>query len=309
MYDPTERNVEQDVKKFVDMFERAQVGEIAPIQSRSPKHVLLVLDNTSQDELSIGIGRHLKKWFECTVSVFDARENVESNEIAQQAATHFDGTVLPKGSGDSFQQILDAVEASGCDFLVVPCPYGRDFEAIGPDSMGTVIDVLLARSPVPLLVVRKPYRAKEGLFNRVVLVLIGENKAASAAAAWASGFVSHCGSVQLLLILEEEFYVNVKKLMQEIAPDVEISPDSLSNALLKTHLHLHLGLQKAATEAGFQYDLAVYREDEPEAHAFEEEAQHPLLVLALERTDHSSEGHVHDRIRRSLNPLLIVPID
>jgi hypothetical protein len=36
------------------------------------------------------------------------------------------------------------------------------------------------------------------------------------------------------------------------------------------------------------------------------DTDHPLLVLALERTDHASQGHVHDRIRHSPHTVLVV---
>jgi len=309
MFDPTQRTVDHDVETFVKMFERAQVGEVAPVSPRKPQNVLLVLDASTQDDLSIRVARHLQKWFECSLSVLDAREQVDTNELADDVATSLSATALPKASGDSFEQILDGIESSGGDLIIVPCPYGRDYEAVGPDSSGTVIDVLLARSPVPLLVVRKPYGDEDELFHQVMLVLIGENKAAPAAAAWAAGFVGHSGSVQLVLILEEEFYNNVRSLMQEIAPDVEISADSLSSALLKTHMHLHVGLQKAAEQSGFHYELAVLRGDEPAADSIDDRPKHPLLVLALERADHASQGHVHDHIRSSPNLLLIVSVD
>lgn len=39
------------------------------------------------------------------------------------------------------------------------------------------------------------------------------------------------------------------------------------------------------------------------------QGQHPLVVLALERRDHGSQGHVHDRIRHSPHPVLIVARD
>ena len=305
MFEPTQRNVDQDVETFKQMFERAQVGEVAAIEPVEVSRVLLVLDSSIQDALSTEFARHCKRWFKCEVLVLDARESATSNQLAESVARQLDATAIDKPSGDSYDQIIEAIEQTACDFVIVPCPYGRDLEKIGPDSTGTVIDVLLARSPVPLLVVRRPYEVTQAVFSHVLLMLIGENQAAPAAASWASAFVSHSGRVQLVLILEEEFYENVRKLMQAVDPNIEITADALSQALLKTHMRLHRGLQKSASNIGFKYELGVYREDE--SLALEEASPHPLVVLALERGDHASEGHVQDRIRRTAHPLLIVP--
>lgn len=309
MFEPTQKNVDQDVAKFVKMFQRAQVGEVAPVSPQRPRAVLLVLDGTSQDELAICFARHFLKWAECRVSVVDARENVDSNELAERSAESLGATALAKNSGDSFQQILDAVGAAKCDLIVVPCPYGRELETVGADSTGTVIDVLLSRSPTPLLIVRKPYVPDGEVFDQVLLVLIGENEAAPFAAAWGVGLVAHSGVIQLVLILEEEFYENVRELMQAIDPDVEITPESLGDALLRTHMRLHRSLQKTAREIGFKYELTVHREGVSTLPYLTSDQGHPLLVLALERADHSSQGHVHDRIRRSRHSLLVAPVD
>ena len=305
MFEPTRRNVDQDVETFTQMFKHAQVGEVAAVEPVHVRRVLLVLDGSTQDLLSIAFAAHCQRSFQCPATVLDARESETSNQLAESVAKQLAAESINKPSGDSFDQILDAIEATACDFIIVPCPYGRDLDTIGPDSTGTVIDVLLARSPVPLLVVRRPYEVVGAVFSHVLLMLIGENKAAAAAAAWASAFVSHSGRVQLVLILEEEFYENIRQLMQAVDPKVEITPESLSQALLKTHMRLHRGLQKSASNIGFRYELGVYREHE--SHALEDASPQPLVVLALERGDHASEGHVSDRIRRTGHPLLIVP--
>lgn len=308
MVDTTQRDFDRNVESSMNLFEQARVGEVAAVQPNKPQRVLLALDGSSQDDLSIAFARHFHDRFHSSVTVVDARE-VESpvENLADAAAERLGASALPRGGGSSFQQILDAVESTNSDLAIVPCPFGRDLDEIGDDSTGTVIDVLLTRSPVPLLVVRKPYAPEREPFQKVYLVLIGENEAAPAAASWATGFVGASGRFEMVLVLEEEFYENVRELMKEIDPDVDVSPESLANALERTHVRLHRGLQKAAQEAGFQYEMLMRRENES-SDPLNAPHGHPLLVLALERTDHSSEGHVHDRIRRSINPLLVVPM-
>lgn len=307
MFEPTEQEVDDDLRKSIQMFQRSKVGEVPSIEPLRPTKLLLALDGSSQDETGIRLARQLCQRFECRLEVVDAREQVGENSLAEQAAAAFDAGVIAKPTGDSFDQILGAIASSECDLAIVPCPFGRDLESVGTDSTGTVIDVLLARSSVPLLIVRQPYPQNETLFENVVMLLIGENEAAPLAAQWAAGLVAPAGSIGLLLVLEEEVIENVQALFRSFDASADVTPDMLSDAMEQSYLVLHRGLQKAAEEHGFRFDFAVRREADgplPELRG-----QHPLLVLALERRDHGSQGHVHDRIRHSPHPLLVVARD
>jgi len=179
-----------------------------------------------------------------------------------------------------------------------------------PDNVGTVIDVMLSRTPVPLLVVREAFSsAKSTLFERVALVISGENEAAPAAAAKALALLQPGGTFTLSLILEEELYENFRKLMQAMHPDMEVSLESVTNALIQTHMRLHRGLQQAAAEQHFKYDLQVKHVDEVPQEITQEHSTNTLQALGLVRSDHHSQGVVNDRIRFSADPLLIVAVE
>lgn len=306
MVEPTKREVDRSLEDSMNLFRRAKVGKVAPVEPQHPEKILLVLDGSSQDPLGIALARNLHRRLECEVAVLDARESVDSNELATQTAEELAGTALPKPQGDSFQQILDAVEASESQLIIVPCPFGRDLESVGPDSVGTVIDVLLARSPAPILVVRRPFEPGGKLFHRVLLTLAAENHVAPTAAAWAVGLVALETNRRLVLVLDKESCENIQSLMRSLAPELEVNIESLAAALAKTYTRLHRGLQKAATDIGFEYELTM-QEDDPAMKVLDDETSHPLLVVALERTDHASQGYVQSRIRLSPNCVLVVP--
>lgn len=317
MFDPTQRNVDDDVSASMKMFQRAQVGEVAAIGPHKPKKLLLVLDGSSQDELGVKFAQGLAGRFECPLCVVDAREArqtegepaVEVEDRAVDVAASLSAEAVEKTEGESFEQVLAAVEQTGCDLVIVPCPFGRDLEKVGPDSTGTVIDVLLARCHVPILVVRKVFEPVGELYAEVMFTLIGENRAAPLAAGWAAGVTAPQGHLQLILVLEKEFYENFTVLLATLDPQLEVSPEQLAGALTKAHMRLHRGLQKGAEEHGFRYELNVLQEGELPTPPFDDESTHPLVVVALEREDHSSQGHVRDRIRLSPNPVLVVPAD
>ncbi len=309
MFEPTEREVDSVVRRSMEMFERAKVGEVAPVDPRVPQKVLVVLDGSSQDPMSISLADAFRRRFACGLALLDGREGVHDNDLAREAAESLQAQPLDKLEGESYEQILAAVELSECDLVVVPSPFQRELDKIGSDSTGTVIDVLLARAATPLLIVRRPYSLESQPFERVVMLLIGENEAAPAAACWTAGMVSPGGRIGLLLVLEDEVLENVQSLMRSLDPDAEITAENLGQAMQQSHVRLHRALQKAADRRGVGYQLDVWHESDARLAELSAGTQHPLLVLAHERADHGSQGHVHDRIRHSPHPVFVVSMD
>ena len=318
---PSENSVGRNLDRGVNLFRKAHVGDAAAVAPRTPRHVLAVLDGSRQDGTTVGLARHLKARFGCGVSVTDSRETPDGSPgdpaAAEAAAAGLGAAALPRTAGESYRRILDAVAESGCDLAVVPCPYGREPEETGPHSAGLTTDMLLAQSPVPLLVVREPFpvggsnddAAGDPPFGKIAVVLIGENAAARAACAWACGLAETAGgrpNLGLELLLEEEFFENVRDVLLALDPDADVTHERIAEALAKEHGRLHAGLKKTAAQKGFHYHLHTRRQrDEP--GVLTNDPARPLIVLALERGDHASEGHVADRVRRSANPLLVVP--
>ncbi len=304
--EPTRRKLDQAVEESMNLFSRARVGTVTPVEPRQPEAVLLALDGSSQDSFGIAIARQFRERFRCQLAVVDAREGDVSDDLVVEVAQALGGQPEPKLASESFNQILTATEHSKCDLLIAPCPYGRDLEAVGPDSAGTVIDVLLARSPVPVLVVRKPFEPQGDLFQQIAMILTAENEAAPEAAAWAAGLIASSGVFHLVLVLEREMYENIAALMQSIAPEMDVTIDSLSHALARNYMRLHSGLQKAAAQEGFSYKLELLVEGDAGPIAVEDALRPALRVLALERSDHVLQGSIQARIRQSLHPVLVV---
>ena len=122
-----------------------------------PASVLVVLDGSGQDACSVPLAAHLKARFGCELAVADARETDAAADACERAAADLSAAPMPRTEGESYEQILAAVDRSGCDLLITPCPFGREPESVGPHSAGLTTDMLLARCPVPMLVVRQPF--------------------------------------------------------------------------------------------------------------------------------------------------------
>ena len=308
MFDPTKHDFDDAIRRSMDAFERARIGEVAATEPRFPKKVLLVVDGSSQDQMGQVVASGLCRRFGCSLEVIDAREREKEDDLAGSMADLLGATAIRIRTGDSHEQILAAIPDSQPDLVIVPCPFGRDLERIGADSTGTVIDVLLARAPVPLLVIRNVYPLEEHIFQRVLIVLTGENEAAPAASRWATGLTAPDGRLELQLVLTRETFENVRELMRSMESEVEVTADQLTQALKRSHIRLHRALQLSAEKQGFRYRLDVRREHSE--HTVPGEAgggkQHRLLVLASEKADLTSQGHVRDQIRRSSDCVLVV---
>lgn len=307
MVEPTKREVDESLAASMKMFERVQLGEVAAVEPRHLKRILLALDASTQDATATSIARKLAQRFTAEISVLALCDNADK-VAAAAIETMGCGTIINAvGDKDSFEKILEATATAKADLVLSPCPFGRDFEQIGPDSAGTVVDVLIARTTVPVLVVREPHEVEDEPFGNVALTLVGENAAAADAAAWAATLVAPGGHFELVLMLEEEFRENVGRLLESMDKNAEPTPDELSAALRKTHVRLHRGLQKAAAERGFDYSLSVLPEDETREFLKQDFPRLSLVVVALERPHHVSQGYASHCVRHSRQPVLVVP--
>ena len=308
MFEQSKRQVDSDLARSMNLFERSEVGQVTAIVPKNPKNVLIGLDSSSQDPTVISFASELKDQHEVSLHaiLFPPFPGQPVNETSLAKLKELGVEPIKIGEGENFEQLLNAIEQTKTDLLVLPCPFGRDFDSIGGDSTGTVVDILIARCPVPFLVVRKPFESSRPALDHVRLILTDENAAARTAAESAIGLLSKKAKMELLLLIEASYFDNVRETMNEIKPEMEISYEDLEGALAKTFARLHASFQSTASEGQFKYKLLVRHEDETEySLSITDDANQKLFVLALERGDHRSEAQVHDFIRRSAHPVLV----
>ncbi len=157
------------------------------------------------------------------------------------------------------------------------------------------------------MVVRQPHEVSGEPFGTVALSLAGENHAAREAAAWAVGLVAPGGRLDLVLVFEEDFYENARQILESLDVDVEPGSETVEGALRKTHVRLHRALQKTARQLGFDYALAVEREESATKFLSRDLPDLSLVVVPVERPDHGSGDFANHRIRSSRQPVLVVP--
>jgi len=300
-------DLDRDVDESMRMFERSKIGGAA-IPIETPQQLLLVLDGSPQDLTAAEAAKYLHNRFGTETLVLDAREREHiQSDLAPGRAGQIPGAfAIERPSGDSYDAILAAIDQHPVDFVIVPCPFGRSFEQVGIDSVGTVIDVLLARCPHPLLVIRRDDQQLAAATHDVSMVVGAECEVVNKAAAWAFGLADSSAMVTLNLVIEKEQFENMRSLLEAIHPEETIDPEKFSDALTKTHEALHGSMAKTATNLELRYRLRpIAGEVAPPSPLTDEREM--LLVMPLEVDDRFGQGFVHDRLRRSPHPVLVVP--
>lgn len=311
MNEPTQSQVDSDLQKSMDLFQRSDVGITQSVPLRRPGHILLVLDGSTQDSAAVSLATRMKAQLSCELTwafvpagagcTLDSAHRERLNEVAGNETS----TNASK-ENDTANQILQLVKESGAELLIVPCPFGRDFEAIGEDSTGTVIDLLAARCQVPFVTIRRPDIVDVDPTGHVRLILTGENAAAELAASFAAGLVQSSGKLELLLLVEASFYHNFRQAMHAIDPSKNVTYEDLEHALARQYGRLHASLQHTADEVGFDYELLIRNEEDDISVTPEDPVTHPaVMVLGAERGDHDSLGEIRDFIRRCPHAVLV----
>jgi hypothetical protein len=314
MNDPDETEINREVDASIRMFEKSHVGPAATLTPIRPSRVLLVLDGSSQDQCSIAALSHLRDVHNVETLILDAREAktnddgrpVQRDDITSAVVNQVSGSrPIARPDGDSYDAILETLSKHDVDLVIVPCPFGRDFEKVGTDSAGTVIDVLLSRCPVPLLVMRREDQRLADCVNRVSVIIGGETDVETRAASWAFGLSSDQATVTLNLVVEKEHYENIRSIVEAISPEAHLDPEAFASALTKTHHVIHGAMAKTAHELGRTYYLRPQAGEVAPPNPLQN-TEKLLLVMPLEVDDRYGQGFVQDRIRRSPHPVLIV---
>lgn len=323
MTQPTQRQVDADLERSMELFSRAKVGQAELLDGVRPTRVFAAFDGSSQDLATALLTKQLAERSNCEVGYLLVAEDPET-QLAEEAATELNSisateVAIPQSVSSptesaekpaNYDMILAAATEFRADMLIAPCPFGRDFESLGEDSTGTVVDVLTARWPAPLVVTRRPDATGRDPTNHLRIILTGENPAAERAARLAVGLVQPDGRLELLLMVEKSFYEKFREALQSLQPGAEVSYEDLENALARTYGRLHASLQHTADKIGFTYELLIRHEGDELPITPEDPKTHPaLMVLAMQRSSLDAQGEVHEFIRRSPHPVFVASME
>lgn len=306
---PQPNEIDRDVDESMRMFEKSKVGESAALSPIKPSRVMAVLDGSPQDETTMASIAYLRETFNVETVVLDARDKIDGDttDLAIAAAGKVSGArPIVRGSGESYEAILAAIDTHAVDLVLIPCPFGRSFDKIGTDSAGTVIDVMLSRCPRPMLILRRDDQPIGTCVKTVRVVVSGESDVEIKAAGWAFGLAALDAVVSLNLVVEKEQYQTIRAIIEALTPGTSVDLETFSAAVTKTHASLHGAMAKTASAMNLTYELKPQAGEVAPPNPLNDHSA-MLLVMPIDVDDRFTQGFVQDRIRRSPHPVLVVP--
>lgn len=277
------RKDEFDVSEDVGMFEAAVHAPHLELSRPEVKIVLVALDGSNQDSTA--------------------------RAVAQAVGERTEAAVVEHYGATSSAEILQVCAAREADLIVLPVPFGRDISQLKDESLGSVADMLLQESAIPLLCVREamsPAQAAEAL-HALVLPVITADEFAARSAGWALRILAAGGRLRILAIADQEVIEEVHKLLGRAVDEAVLTPESLRQAVSVQDASLIAAVQKGgqSQRSSVHTEVKVGR-----AHQVVLEAANatPQLIVVGSAKDHTAPSfhRARDLILGAKGPVLIV---
>ncbi len=303
------KDVERIVEEQVEAFEEALLGKLG-LEVPKVETILLALDRSNQDELVTTLGRVLSQRLSASLVVTggfpealaDEAEKYVSEVRQRLKAAGSDARVLWPTGEESFDKILRTVDEAEAELLVLPAPYFRELESLGAESVGTNMDVILARSPIPVLVVRGPEPQPEEVLGHLHLAVFDGSPLSKLAAEWAI-LLAKEGRLDTLAVVEEEFV----EIMEEALAPEKITEEELAERLSRELIPLVSAVLRHCEEMEIPCDVKYVTGDLVEAILKRGDKKGGMIVLrGYEAHDRPWEKVARDVIPRSRAAVLVV---
>ena len=266
-----------DLQEDLGMFEAAT--HAAPIQlpEVSLTTVLLALDGSNQDNTARSVAARVAA--ACSAQVAEERGLITAQDIRAAKTTH------------------------RAELVVLPVPFGSDIGELREESLGVVMDQLLA-SCLPILAVRQPLEeaAVQSLFQRLHVPLSPVHESGPKALAWACRLLGPAGTLRVYEFADARLREEARTLGKEAEPAAAVG-----RVLSRFYAGTIAVLQRLAVEKGFQMRVASVSERFVKGTLAAVEQAAGLIVVAG-ATDRSSDAfhHAADLILGSRGPVLVV---
>lgn len=202
-----------DLNQSLGAFEGALSGKKIEIRPVTLRRILLAVDGSNQDPSAIALTQALARARGAKVYVVrgaDGEPGPEARELPSRVAAELkaapgpvEAEAVSANAPGPAQQILSAAQRCQAELIVAPAPYLRDFGLLGDESLSSPIDLLLAESSTPVLLVRHPLEAPEACLARVLLPLSVHLAGMGSVASWAFGVLASGGQVELHAVADQ----------------------------------------------------------------------------------------------------------
>ena len=315
MVDVTEAS-DSDLRSSMGAFEAALAAQVPELTLAELRRILVMVDGSNQDTLSVelakGLARNDGDEILLGYAYEGARDPASEAALAERAAglesAGLRVRVLERPEAPelrSHQLILGMIEREQPQLIVCDAPYLEDFEELGTDSVGSNLDVLMARSPVPLLVVRDPRLEAAACLERIIVPVTPWDAELVQAGAWAERMLTPGGTVRVLAVVDEE-RLRLAGVPEPFAVD-EADEQMLAGLHKPALAGLIAAMQKRASETGHNCRVSVRSGELPAVILRYAESSPGLIVAATPR---DPQAPLYQRtqalVRGSRWPVLVV---
>lgn len=273
---------EADLQEDVGMFEAAVHAQPTELPVKEVRNVLLALDGSNQDAT-------------CRLLA----ESMGAGGVLVHE-------VVPTGGAP---EILESIRKHQADLVFLPAPFGRDFQALREESLGSVIDMLLLEAPCPLVCARADLDAvgvRAALRDILVPVHVPVSEALSAVG-WATSLLRHTGNLELLAVIDRGALEEARRLLVSTAAAKALSTEALMRAVTDEMGGLTAAVQKLGLERGLNVQVEVKEGPAAETIVAEANRRARLLIVPAVRRHAAPAFHrAVDMILGSRGPVMFV---
>ena len=152
-----------------------------------------------------------------TGEVGDAERAAVESVVAQLKERGLKAASVFEKADEPAKQILAAKRAVDAGIVIVPAPYLQNYGRLGDESLSSTIDMLLAESRVPILLVREPLEQPALCLQRFVLPMTIYAPALGAAAGWAFSLARRNSVIELHAVADMKAIEEAKRMAGEEA--------------------------------------------------------------------------------------------
>ncbi|MHC4992661.1 MAG: hypothetical protein ACYTGC_16950 [Planctomycetota bacterium] len=310
---------DHDINESLHAFEAAVSARKHELDEIRPRRLLVMLDGLNQDETVLGLGAAIARRHDAELRLGFAYEGGADEQHEAYLVARRDGLREQGLAVDSlppeqreperrpFQLILEAQQTHACDLVAVSAPYLDEFTDLGNESVGTNLDMLMSRSPVPLLVIREPKERPAACLERITLPVTLLDGERTEAASWALGIVASSGIVRVLAVVDREHLEAAGRLIDEPSELQELDVEFLSGLREPALAGLVGALQRRAAEIDVGCRVSVRVGDVVAVVEAESAERDAVIVTACPREPAASAfARVQAVVRGSRQPVLVV---
>lgn len=215
-----------------------------------PGKVLVVFDQSNQDEFTARVGAQVCRWYGASALLLlpkpgldpdSRRQHLEAMQAKMEGITcEF---APAQDDEDPADRIVEARKQTGAGFVVMDAPWGEDIGKLGRDSVGSTAERVLARTPLPVLFVREKHEEVIQLFDNPLVKLHVREPEAPKAIATAFSLCGHKSHFKVMFVIDAAAMAEALALLGQ-----DVDKDKLTDEALLADAQAAAGSLVAAAQ-------------------------------------------------------------